>query len=175
MKHQLRSTIVFALVVGSLFVGASTARAQGFNIGGFNQQSNRNDDDDDDDNDRDNDSNRQGGRRARSNNDADNSTTDQIQQFFPGTQGGTSLNKQGQSGTNQYRRSGQQGNFPGNLAGPELAAKQREHDHDRRLELRQMARLAQGRQLDPPVRRQPAAVQFAVVQGSPEGLEVRQQ
>jgi hypothetical protein len=128
MKRHLRSTVVLALAGLLLSVGTNYASAQGFSFGGSNNQndqdqdnnqSNRNDDDDDN---RGNDSNRQGGRRSSSRNQSSNDTTEQIQQFFPGVQGGTNLNKQNNSnqqnqGNNQYRRSNQQGNFPGNQQG----------------------------------------------------------
>jgi hypothetical protein len=118
MKRQLGSTVVLALVFGSVFAAVNSANAQGFNIGGVNQQSN----DDDDDNNRDDDSNQgsnQGGRRSRSsrsssNNSGGNNVEDQIQQFFPGGQNNQNQNNQGQGGSNQSRRSNQQKGFPNN-------------------------------------------------------------
>jgi hypothetical protein len=122
MKRQLGSTVVFALVFGSVFAAVNSASAQGFNIGGFNQQSNDDDDDDNRDDNRDDDSNQgsnQGGRRSRSsrsssNNSGGNNVEDQIQQFFPGGQNNQNQNNQGQGGSNQSRRSNGQKGFPTN-------------------------------------------------------------
>ena len=97
--------LAFALVV--VAGDSRPAAAQGFNIGGLknqgDNQSDNNKDDDDDDRD---DSNGQGGRHSQSGNPSDKKGIEQFQQFFPGGQSG-----QEQGGTNQYRRSNQQGQF----------------------------------------------------------------
>lgn len=114
MNNHFRSLLL--LTVGLLVTQASfhQATAQGINIGGVKIQSNSsnrnqsNDDEEDDNN-----SNRQGGRRSRSRNQSNNQTGDEIpeqfKQFIPG-QGGQG----GQSNSNQFRRSNQQGNFQNN-------------------------------------------------------------
>jgi hypothetical protein len=135
---MFKSSLALAsIAVLLLVVSAKQADAQGFSFGGIkvdtDNQNNNQASDDEDKNQSGNNSNRQGGRRSRSNNsnnsnnsagDGDeNSNSQQIQQFFPGGQKQNGQNNnRGQNGLNQdsqnqRRRSGQQGNFPGNQQG----------------------------------------------------------
>ena len=98
--YRLGWVLVCAAIVVTV-VSSQSAFAQGLNFGGSNQSSNREDDDDDDDKNQ----NNQGGNRSSQ---SGNPNTQQFQQFFPGGQSG-----QGQGGSNQFRRSNQQGQFQG--------------------------------------------------------------
>jgi hypothetical protein len=114
MSKIMRPMCWLAFVLLVLVANSRPANAQGFSFGGGNNQnsnqSNRNNDDEEDKND----PNRQGGRRSQSGNQG----IEQFQQFFPGGQGGQGQGGQGQgnqgpSGSNQFRRSNQQGQFQG--------------------------------------------------------------
>jgi hypothetical protein len=136
------SLAIASIAVLLIVVSARQADAQGFSFGGIkvdtDNQNNNQASDDEDKNQSGNNSNRQGGRRSRSNNsnnsnnsagdDDENSSSQQIQQFFPGGQKqngqNNNNNNRGQNGMNQgsqnQRRPGQQGNFPGNQQGQNL-------------------------------------------------------
>ena len=103
---------IFAVVIALLVADASLqqAGAQGFNIGGVKIQSNSSSGDDDDDDG----SNQSGGRRSRSRNQSNEEVPQGFQQFIPGQGGQSGQGQGGQNYQNQFRRSGQQGNFPNN-------------------------------------------------------------
>jgi hypothetical protein len=106
MNKLTRWSCYLAIALVALLVDSRVANSQGLNIGGIKiQTDNQSNDDDDDNNQNQNTSSRQRKRNSQSGDQSDNQNVEQFQQFFPGGQV--------QSGSNQSRRSNQQG-FPNN-------------------------------------------------------------